>query len=159
MERDDITKYTSRFHELARSCHGMEEPEIKKLESYVGGGDTSDNKQKWNDNNNKRKWDNEQNDNTTQTPPKRQEVARAYAAGPTEMKGYNGMLPRCNKCQAHHHPGNCPRPCGKCGRVGHPTRECKAPRVARNQNPPATCFGCGKTGHFKNNCSQGRNQG
>ena len=112
-----------------------------------------------NSNNNKRKWDDNQGDNATQPPPKRQEVARAYAAGPTEKKGYNGTLPKCNKCQTHHNLGDCPRPCGNCGKVGHYARDCRAPRVADNQKPPMTCFGCGGTGHFKNNCPKGRNQG
>ena len=103
-------------------------------------------------------WDNNQGDNVIQPPPKRQEVARAYAAGPTERRGYNGTLPKCTKCQTHHN-GDCPRPCGNCGRVGHQNRDCKAPCVANNQNPQITCFGCGEVGHYKRDCPKGKNQG
>ena len=51
-----------------------------------------------NSNNNKRKWDNNRGRNATQQPPKRQEVAKVYAAGQKEGKGYSGVLPKCNKC-------------------------------------------------------------
>ena len=50
-----------------------------------------------NNNNNKRRFDYNQGGNAVQPPPKRQEVAKAYAAGPTEGKGYAGNLPKCDK--------------------------------------------------------------
>jgi len=103
-----------------------------------------------NSNNNKRKWDNTRGRNATQQPPKRQEVAKVYAAGQKEGKGYTGVLPKCNKCLSHHNPGRCPDPCENCKKVGHRTRDCKSPQV--------TCFGCGEPGHYKRDCKKGKNQ-
>ena len=107
-------------------------------------------------NNNKRKWDNNRGNNTNQPPPKRQETARAYAAGPTAKKGYTGNLPKCDKCLTHHNPGACPRPCNNCGKIGHQAKGCVA---APGGNPPPSCYGCGEIGHFRNNCPKGKNQG
>jgi hypothetical protein len=187
MVGDDVDKYTTRFYELVRLGPAMDEPEGKRIERYIGGlspeirklvisskPDTmikavnraneakeyiAHTKTLRNNSDNKRKWGNDRGDNATQQSSKRQEIVKAYAVGRNEKKGYNGILPECNKCQTHHNPGNCPRPCDNCGRIGHPTRKCKAPRVTDNQNPPASCFGCGEVGHFKNNCPKGRNQG
>ncbi|GKB64052.1 hypothetical protein Tco_0920238 [Tanacetum coccineum] len=47
---------------------------------------------------NKRKLDN--NNQAQQQPPKKQNVARAYSAGPSEKKEYAGNLPLCNKCKS-----------------------------------------------------------
>ncbi|GKB71684.1 reverse transcriptase domain-containing protein [Tanacetum coccineum] len=80
---------------------------------------------------NKRKFDNSQKDNRGQQPPnKRQNVggkniARAYTAGNNERRVYNGPLPLYKKCKFHHE-GPCIVRCGKCKKVGHLTRDCKA---------------------------------
>ncbi|GKA33030.1 putative reverse transcriptase domain-containing protein [Tanacetum coccineum] len=75
---------------------------------------------------NKRKFNNNQKDNRQQQPPfKRQNVARAYTAGNNERIVYNRPLPLCNKCKFHHE-GPCTMRCGKCNKVGHLTRDCKA---------------------------------
>ncbi|GJS08345.1 putative reverse transcriptase domain-containing protein [Tanacetum coccineum] len=80
---------------------------------------------------NKRKFDNSQKDNSGQQPPfKRhnvgvQNVSRAYTAGNNEKRVYNGTLPLCNKCKFHHE-GTCTVRCGKCNKVVHLTRDCKA---------------------------------
>jgi hypothetical protein len=112
-----------------------------------------------NNNNNKRRFDYNQGGNAIQPPPKRQEVARAYAAGPTEGKGYAGTLPKCGKCQKHHNPGRCPNPCGNCKKIGHHIKDCKFPILGDNQRPPVTCFDCGEMGHFRGECPQKKNQG
>ncbi|GJZ56138.1 hypothetical protein Tco_0611331 [Tanacetum coccineum] len=57
---------------------------------------------------NKRKLDN--NNQTQQQLPKRQNVAQAYAAGTGERKEYAGTLPLCNKCKFHHN-GPCTVKC------------------------------------------------
>ncbi|GKE75562.1 putative reverse transcriptase domain-containing protein [Tanacetum coccineum] len=54
-----------------------------------------------------------------------QNVARAYTAGNNERKVYNAPLPLCNKCKFHHE-GPCTVRYGKCKKVGHLTRDCKA---------------------------------
>nr|GEZ83244.1 reverse transcriptase domain-containing protein [Tanacetum cinerariifolium] len=53
---------------------------------------------------NKCKLDN--NNQAQQQPPKKQNVARAYSAGPSEKKEYVGTLPLCNKCKFYHN-GSC----------------------------------------------------
>jgi hypothetical protein len=116
------------------------------------------NNQNNNNNNNKRRFDNNQGGNANQPAPKRQEVATVYASGPTEGKGYIGKLPKCNKCRTHHNPGNCPRVCQNCGKVGHWTKDCKAPRGIINQNQPGACYGCGELGHFQYNCPKKNDQ-
>ncbi|GKA82356.1 reverse transcriptase domain-containing protein [Tanacetum coccineum] len=59
---------------------------------------------------NKRKLDNNSSDNNAQQLPfKRQNVARAYSAGPSEKKEYAGTLPLCNKCKNQgHYRSDCP---------------------------------------------------
>ncbi|GKF64731.1 putative reverse transcriptase domain-containing protein, partial [Tanacetum coccineum] len=52
---------------------------------------------------NKRRMDNNARDNHVQQPPyKRQNVAKAYTAGPIEKKEYVGTLPLYSKCKFHH---------------------------------------------------------
>ncbi|GKC89601.1 putative reverse transcriptase domain-containing protein, partial [Tanacetum coccineum] len=52
-------------------------------------------------NDNKRKADDSSINN--QQPYKKQNVARAYTAGPGEKKVYTGNLPLCTKCNYHNH--------------------------------------------------------
>ncbi|GJU15178.1 reverse transcriptase domain-containing protein [Tanacetum coccineum] len=80
---------------------------------------------------NKRKLDN----NTQQPPFKRQNVAKAYSAGPSEKKEYAGTLPLCNKCKLHHN-GPCTIKCANCNRVGHLTRDCRSLAATNNQRTP-----------------------
>ncbi|GKA07892.1 putative reverse transcriptase domain-containing protein [Tanacetum coccineum] len=42
------------------------------------------------------------NNHVQQLPPKRQNLARAYIAGPREKKAYAGNFPYRNKCKLHH---------------------------------------------------------
>ncbi|GJX16409.1 putative reverse transcriptase domain-containing protein [Tanacetum coccineum] len=116
--------------------------------------------------NNKRKFENQQKDNRVpQQPPfKKPDVARAYTIGANGKKAYVGNLPYCNKCKWHH-VGPCTVKCSKCKRVGHTSRDCKAPIAAMNRrthvaNPKATitCYECGRLGHFRNECQKLRNQ-
>nr|GFD41980.1 reverse transcriptase domain-containing protein [Tanacetum cinerariifolium] len=79
-------------------------------------------------------------------------TARAYAAAPTEGRGYAGNLPRCNRCNSHHN-GQCPPKCRKCQRTGHQEKDCRV-RPLHDM----TCYGCGEKGHFKDKCPKGRNQ-
>ncbi|GJT67635.1 hypothetical protein Tco_1019115 [Tanacetum coccineum] len=78
---------------------------------------------------NKRKLDN--NNQTQQQLPKRQNVAQAYAAGTGERKEYAGTLPLCNKCKFHHN--------GPCTRT-------------------LTCYECGNQGHYRSDCPELKNQ-
>ncbi|GJU14924.1 putative reverse transcriptase domain-containing protein [Tanacetum coccineum] len=73
-------------------------------------------------NDNKRKADDSSRNN--QQPHKKQNVARAYTAGPGEKKAYTGNLPLCTKCN-YHHTGQCAPKCGNCKRYGHATNDCR----------------------------------
>ncbi|GKE02258.1 putative reverse transcriptase domain-containing protein, partial [Tanacetum coccineum] len=105
---------------------------------------------------NKRKLDNKSSDNNAQQPPfKRQNVARAYSAGPGEKKEYAGTLPLCNKCKFHHN-GPCTVKCANYKRVGHLTRDCRNPTAANNQRT-LTCFECENQGHYRSDCPKLKN--
>ncbi|GJS68553.1 reverse transcriptase domain-containing protein [Tanacetum coccineum] len=94
---------------------------------------------------NKRKLDN--NNQTQQQLPKRQNVAQAYAAGTGERKEYAGTLPLCNKCKFHHN-GPCTVKCANCKRVGHLTRDCWSSAATNNQRT-LTCYECRDQGHYR----------
>ncbi|GKA11853.1 putative reverse transcriptase domain-containing protein [Tanacetum coccineum] len=108
---------------------------------------------------NKRKWEDHQknnpntnnnnrnrNNNHHQQPIKRQETARVYAAVPTKGRGYNGNLPWCHRCKAHHNQGPCPLNCGRCNKLGHQEKDCRVriPATGGNALQDVTCFGCGR---------------
>nr|GEU79108.1 hypothetical protein [Tanacetum cinerariifolium] len=91
---NDVAAYTQRFQELALMCTKFLADETEKRQ-----------------NENKRKTYN----NQQHQPHKKQNVARAYTAGPGEKKVYTGDLPLCTKCN-YHHTGQCAPKCGKCKR-------------------------------------------
>ncbi|GJZ03390.1 putative reverse transcriptase domain-containing protein [Tanacetum coccineum] len=119
---------------------------------------------------NKRRLDNNYTNNHGQQPPYKrqntrgQNVARAYADGNNEKKGYVGSLPYCNKCKLHHE-GPCTVRCGKCNKAGHATRDCKVTisttltqRGQMVNQRVVTCFECGAPGHFRRDCPKVKNQ-
>ncbi|GJS72460.1 putative reverse transcriptase domain-containing protein [Tanacetum coccineum] len=72
------------------------------------------NKRKWEDNqrnnNNNHNYNNNHNNNHHQQQNRRPETVRAYAAALIGGKIYAGNLPKCNRCNLHHH-GPCPQKC------------------------------------------------
>ncbi|GJT72964.1 putative reverse transcriptase domain-containing protein [Tanacetum coccineum] len=86
---------------------------------------------------NKRKLDdNSRNNQNQQQPFKRQNVARAYTAGPGEKKVYGGSKPLCTKCN-YHYDGQCTLKCTNHKRTGHLARDYKSPAaVANNKRAP-----------------------
>ncbi|GJY41458.1 hypothetical protein Tco_0428728 [Tanacetum coccineum] len=79
---------------------------------------------------NKRKFDD--NNQTQQQPPKKQNVARAYSVGSCEKNDYAGTLPLCNKCKFHHN----------------------GPCIAKT----LTCYEYGNQGHYMSDCPKLKNQ-
>ncbi|GKC94427.1 putative reverse transcriptase domain-containing protein [Tanacetum coccineum] len=115
-------------------------------------------------NDNKRKVDDSSRNN--QQPHKKQNIARAYTAGPSEKKAYTGTLPLCTKCN-YHHTGQCAPKCGNCKRYGHATNDCRVNTNNNNNNnnnnnknqKVGACYECGNTGHIKKNCPKLKNHG
>nr|GEV63612.1 putative reverse transcriptase domain-containing protein [Tanacetum cinerariifolium] len=113
-------------------------------------------------NENKRKAD-DSSRNNQQQPHKKQNVARAYTAGPGEKKVYTGDLPLCTKCN-YHHTGRCAPKCGKYKRYGHTTTDCRVNTNNNNNNnnniyqKAGACYECGNTRHIKKNCPKLKNR-
>ncbi|GKD73789.1 putative reverse transcriptase domain-containing protein [Tanacetum coccineum] len=146
---NDVAAYTQRFQELALMCTKFLADETEKVNKYISGlpdnihgnvmstrpknlddtielaNDLMDQKLRTyaeRQNDNKRKADDSSRNN--QQPYKKQNVARAYTAGPGEKKAYTRNLPLCTKCN-YHHTGQCAPKCGNCKRYGHATNDCR----------------------------------
>ncbi|GJW75714.1 putative reverse transcriptase domain-containing protein [Tanacetum coccineum] len=188
---NDVAAYTQRFQELALMCTKFLADETAKIDKYIGGlpdnihgnvmsarpktldfaielaNDLMDQKLRTyaeRQNENKRKAEDSSRNNHQQQSNKRQNVARAYTAGPGEKKVYTGDLPLCTKCN-YHHTGQCAPKCGKCKRYGHATTDC---RVNTNNNhsnnnnknqKAGACYECGNTGHMRRDCPKLKNRG
>nr|GEV74101.1 hypothetical protein [Tanacetum cinerariifolium] len=172
LKNNDLTTYTQRFQELTMLCTKMVPEEEDRVEKFIRG--LSDNIQRnvyaMKNAENKRKFDNNHTNNLGQQPPfkrqnvKGQNVARSYMAGNNERRVYDGPLSLCNKCKFHHE-GPCTVRCGKCNKVGHLTRYCKATisttSTQRGQvvnQRVLTCFECGRQGHYMSDCPKVKDQ-
>ncbi|GJS21934.1 putative reverse transcriptase domain-containing protein [Tanacetum coccineum] len=80
-------------------------------------------------------------------------------AAPAGGKIYAGNLPKCNRCNLHHH-GPCPQKCQRCQRIGHMEKDCRVRLQGAGNDflQNVTCFGCGEKGHFKDKCPKAGNQ-
>ncbi|GJQ95478.1 putative reverse transcriptase domain-containing protein [Tanacetum coccineum] len=115
-------------------------------------------------NDNKRKTDDSSRNN--QQPHKKQNVARAYTAGPGKKKAYTGTLPLCTKCN-YHHTGQCAPKSRNYKRYGHATNDCQVNTNNNNNNnnnnnmnqKVGACYEYGNTGHIKKNCPKLKNGG
>ncbi|GJZ97362.1 putative reverse transcriptase domain-containing protein [Tanacetum coccineum] len=183
-----LLAYTQRFQELALMCTKFLADETKKVDKYISGlpdnihgnvmsarpktlddaielaNDLMDQKiHKYAErqNENKRKADDSSRNNHQQQTYKKQNVARAYTAGPGEKKVYTRDLPLCTKCN-YHHTGQCAPKCGKCKRYGHTTTDCQVNTNNNNNNKnqkAGACYECGNTRHIKKNCPKLKNRG
>ncbi|GKB46157.1 putative reverse transcriptase domain-containing protein, partial [Tanacetum coccineum] len=187
---NDVAVYTQRFQELALMCTKFLVDETAKIDKYIGelpnnihgnvmcarpktldfaielANDLMDQKLRTyaeRQNKNKRKADDSSRKNHQQ-PYKRQNVARAYTAGPGGKKVYTGDLPLCTKC-SYHHTGQCAPKCGKCKRYGHATTDCRVNTNNNNNNnnnknqKAGACYECGNTRHIRRDCPKLKNHG
>ncbi|GJS43746.1 putative reverse transcriptase domain-containing protein [Tanacetum coccineum] len=194
----DLLAYNQRFQELALMCDRMFPEESAKVERYVGGlpdmihGSVKASKPQSMQEaiefatemmdkkmltaaerqaENKRKFeDTSRNNQNQQQPFKRNNVARAYTAGPGDKKPYGGTKPLCAKCN-YHHDGPCIQKCTNCKKLGHSARDCKVRPTANNNNNNnnnnqrtqgtnprvITCFECGVQGHYRSDCPKLKN--
>ncbi|GJS23444.1 putative reverse transcriptase domain-containing protein [Tanacetum coccineum] len=163
LKGDDIEAYNNHFHELALMCPELVPTEKKKIERYVRGfperikgNITSSKPATLHDAIN---MAHELVEQAVQGRLPELETARAYAAAPTENRGYAGNLPNCNRCKFHRS-GRCPPKCQKCQRTGHLEKDCRAilPGAYNDFLQNVTCYGCGEKGHLKNKCPKAGNQ-
>nr|GEW61643.1 putative reverse transcriptase domain-containing protein [Tanacetum cinerariifolium] len=184
---NDVVAYTQHFQKLALMCTKFLADETEKVDKYISGlpdnihenvmsarpkthdetielsNDLMDQKlrtyaERLNDN--KRKTDDSSRNSEQQQPHKKQNVARAYTAGPGEKKIYIGDLPLCTKSN-YYHTRQCAPKCRKCKRYGHTTTDCRVNTNNNNNNrnqKARACYECGNTGHIKKNCQKLKNR-
>nr|GEU79813.1 hypothetical protein [Tanacetum cinerariifolium] len=143
----DVIGYNQCFQEVALSCVIMFPKESDKIERYVGGlpdmihGSVVASKPKTmqeaikmatelmdkkictfaerQTETKRNQGDNQQQ----QQQNKRQNTKKAYTAGSSKKKPYEGSKPLCAKCN-YHHDGLCAPKCHKCNKVGRFARDC-----------------------------------
>nr|GEY15831.1 reverse transcriptase domain-containing protein [Tanacetum cinerariifolium] len=197
----DLLNYNHRFQELALMCERMFPEEAEKVESYIGvltdmihdsvkalkpqsmqeaikfATEMMDKKMLTHAEHqaeHKRKLDDTSRNNQHQQQPfKRNNVARAYTAGPEDKKPYGEIKSLCPKCN-YHHDGPCTQKCTNCRKIGHWARNCKSRPAANNNNNNnntnnnnqraqgengrgITCFEYGVQGHYKSECPKLKN--
>ncbi|GJU15922.1 putative reverse transcriptase domain-containing protein [Tanacetum coccineum] len=160
---NDVAAYTQRFQELALMCTKFLADETAKINKYIGGlpdnihGNVMSARPKTlefaielannlmdqklhtyteRQNENKRKADDSSRNHHQQQPYKKQNVARAYTAGPSEKNVYTRtMCTQVWKMQEK------VEACYECGNTGHMRRECQKMKNRRNGNGNGTAQG------------------
>nr|GEY11902.1 putative reverse transcriptase domain-containing protein [Tanacetum cinerariifolium] len=181
-----LEKMESCFQELALMCTKFLADETEKVDKYITGlrdkihrnvmftrpktldetielaNDLMDQKLRTyaeRQNDNKRKDGDSSRNNQQQQPYKKQNIARAYTAGPSEKRAYTGNLPLCTKCN-YHHTGKYAPKCGNCKKVAANPCDCRVNTNNNNNNKnqkAGACYECGDTGHIKKNCPKLKN--
>ncbi|GKD42334.1 putative reverse transcriptase domain-containing protein, partial [Tanacetum coccineum] len=128
LKGDDIEAYNNRFHELALMCHELVPTEKKKIERYIRGfperikgNITSSKPATLHEAINMARELVEQAVRSSGIGCKNRGKHKGTLAG---GKIYAGNLPKCNRCNLHHH-GPCPQKCQRCQRLGHMEKDCR----------------------------------
>ncbi|GKA20531.1 putative reverse transcriptase domain-containing protein, partial [Tanacetum coccineum] len=90
---------------------------------------------------------------------KRAKVSKGFVVATTHRNQYDGSLPSCAKCLAHHpKDGHC-LVCFNCQKPSHIARNSHSPikqvapiNAVRGRYEPGTCYECGSREHYQNTC-------
>ncbi|KAJ9567836.1 hypothetical protein OSB04_003802 [Centaurea solstitialis] len=169
MKGNDISTYTTRFHELAKLVPHLVTPEQNRVGRYVWGlspeirGNvtaadpktlqeavnlatrlTNNAIRSGTFSNDKAKGKRKMEESTKQQfggrSGKDRRMARNYGVQTQVVEKEKGTYPKCGKC-SNHHTGRCII-CLRCGKGGHVDKDCRR----------RTCFECGSPNHYRSAC-------
>ncbi|KAJ9544268.1 hypothetical protein OSB04_023975 [Centaurea solstitialis] len=172
MKGNDVTTYTTRFHELAKLVPHLVTPEQNRVDRYVWGlspvirgnvtaADPKTLQEAVNLANRltnnavrsgafpsdgakgKRKVEEPARGKFGQRSNKERRVTRNFGVQTPAQERGKGSPPMCDRCHRQHY-GKCVV-CQKCNRTGHVAPDCRS-------GQGRTCYECGSPDHYRNKC-------